>query len=450
MRKLCMDLQVFPTKSLSGKIVAPPSKSYSHRAFFMAALAQGTSYIRNPLTEGDLEVTITGLRNFGVNITKVGTENAYRVEGLRNLVNPQQPLDLKNSGTSIRIISALSAISSGTAEYTGLFFQRGRPLKPLLDALEPLGLKFAFDGKVVKIHGGTLQPGTIKIPGDISSQFITALLLALPRYPMKDAEFRLELTSPLVSAPYVDITLEMLKWFGIKVEIHLDQDLRGYFRIPTGQQYHPRDVTVPGDFSSIAFPLAASALAEGPVDVTISNLDFDSAQGDKAIIEVLQGAGANIQTNHSERKLHVSGGRSAHPLQGTEINMGNIPDLFPILCVVGTCSEGTTNLINAGHVRLKETDRVSVMARELHKMGVEMTETPTSAQIKGCAKLAGATFKTDLDHRIVMSLTVASMVAASPSIVTGVEVVKDSYPDFFPDMEKIGLRTKPVTTTLKS
>ncbi len=445
-----MDLTVFPTKTLSGKIVAPPSKSYSHRAFFMAALAQGTSYIRNPLTEGDLEVTITGLRKFGVNITKEGTENSYRVEGIRKLVNPQEPLDLKNSGTSIRIISALSAIASGTAEYSGLFFQRGRPLKPLLDALEPVGLKFSFDGTTVKIHGGTLQPGTIKIPGDISSQFITALLLALPRHPLQDAEFRLELTSSLVSAPYVDITLEMLKWFGIKVESHLDQDLRGYFRIPTGQHYRPKDVTVPGDFSSIAFPLSAAALAEGPVDVTISNLDFDSAQGDKAIIDILQGAGANIQTNHLERKLHVSGGKSAYPLQGSEIDMGNVPDLFPILCVVGACSQGTTNLINASHVRLKETDRISVMARELHKMGVEMTEGPTSAQITGCPQLMGATFKTDLDHRIVMALTVASMFASSPSVVTGTEVVKDSYPDFYPDMEKIGLRTKPFTSASKS
>ncbi len=444
-----MDIQVFPTKSLVGKIVAPPSKSYSHRAFFMAALAQGTSYIRNPLTEGDLDVTITGLRNFGVNITKDKTENAYRVEGLRKLVNPQQPLDLKNSGTSIRIISALSAIASGTAEYTGLFFQRGRPLKPLLDALEPLGLKYSFDGTKVKIHGGTLEPGNIRIPGDISSQFITALLLALPRHPSKDAEFRLELTSPLVSAPYVDITLEMLKRFEIKVESHLDKDMRGYFRIPTGQQYRPKDYTVPGDFSSIAFPLSAAVLAEGPVDVTIGNLDFDSAQGDKAIIEILQGAGANIQTNHLERKLHVTGGRSTHPLQGSEIDMGNIPDLFPILCVVGSCSAGTTDLINASHVRLKETDRVSVMARELHKMGVEMTEAPTSAKIKGSPKLTGATFKTDLDHRIVMALTVASMVAASPSVVTGAEVVKDSYPDFFPDMESIGLKIKPRNSNSK-
>jgi len=415
----------------------------------MAALAQGASYIRNPLAEGTLEVTITALRKFGVKITKEGTQNAYRVEGLGSLTNPKEPLDLKNSGTTIRIVSGLSAIASGTAEYTGLFFERGRPLKPLLDALEPLGLGYSFNGKTAKIHGGTLQPGTIKIPGDISSQFITALLIALPCHPAKDAEFHIELTTPLVSAPYVDITLEMLKWFGIKVDVQLDKEMRGSFRIPTGQHYHPRDVTVPGDFSAIAFPLAAATIAEGPVDVTINNLDFDSAQGDKAIIDVLQGAGANIQINRHERKLRVTGGRSKYPLLGSEVDVGNVPDLFPILCVIGACSNGTTTIKNAAHVRLKETDRVSVMNRELRKMGVEMTEAPTSAQIKGCPKLTSATFQTDLDHRIVMSLTVASMAAASPSIVTGVEAVRDSYPDFFSDMEKIGLRTTPVTPASK-
>jgi 3-phosphoshikimate 1-carboxyvinyltransferase len=269
------------------------------------------------------------------------------------------------------------------------------------------------------------------------------MLIVLPCFPAAGEDFVIELTSQLVSAPYVDITLEMLEQFGITVEVDKAGGQGfGSFRIPAGQAYRPLDFTVPGDFSGIAFPVAAAATVEGPVDVTINNLDFNSAQGDKAIVDILQGAGAAIEKNYANRSLHISGGRGEFPLQAINVDMEEIPDCFPILSVVSAFGNGVSRLYNAAHVRLKETDRIAVMHRELNKMGVEMQEEPTAAEITGASELAGATFITDKDHRIAMSMTVAALSATSESTIKGAEVVKDSYPGFWDDMKALGVKTR--------
>ena len=220
------------------------------------------------------------------------------------------------------------------------------------------------------------------------------MLIVLPRFPAPTEDFVIELTSPLVSAPYIDITLEMLQQFGIRVDFNKEGGQGfGSFLIPAGQEYNTLDFTVPGDFSGVAFPAAAAAIVEGPVDVTIHNLDFNSAQGDKAIIEILTEAGVQTERNEANRSLRITGGRQTYPLQEINVDMENIPDCFPILSVIGAYANGTSRLYNATHVRLKETDRVAVMKRELSKMGVEIYDEPTAAEDYGGNQSHGSYFR---------------------------------------------------------
>ncbi len=419
-------LKVKPSK-LAGEVKAPPSKSYTHRAFMVALLARGESKVINPLVSFDTEATIEAARTLGAEVSQEG--DVWRVLGTAGELKPRaDTIDARNSGTTIRLMSAIAALSPKLVRLTGDESVCARPMGPLIEALAKLGTKARCEGlrgRPPVVVGGGLRGGEVEITGAISSQFISALLLVSP-YAKEDV--KITVTEELRSKPYVEITLELLDGAGARIK--RSRDLME-FKIPGGQVFKAIDFKVPGDFSSASFMLAAAALAGGTVRV--SNLDVQSAQGDKRIIELLREFGADVRVKG--KAVEVSGGGE---LSGIEADCGNNPDLVPALAVLGSVAEGRTRLLNIPHLRLKETDRIHALASELRKLGAEVKERPDELRIRGVKRLKGAKLTSYGDHRMAMALAVASLVAWGETIIDGAESISVSYPSFVEDIRKLG------------
>lgn len=432
-----MNLKINPiTNSLNGEIIAPGSKSYSHRAFVAASLADGISIIKKPLTSVDVEITMNVLRSLGVKILKK-TDNTYIVKtGKDSFRSYKKPLDCKNSGTTIRIFSALSLLFEDRLILKGEFFKLNRPILPLLEALKQLGADFKLSSTKLKIKRKKVLCNKIKIQGDESSQFITALLILCPQLKCENKDYiEIDLTTPLVSKPFVDITLDVLDAFGINIQANFEI---GKFYITNDQTYRSQSYTIPGDFSSAAFILTAAVLSKKPSSIIVNNLSIKNSQGDKKIIDILTKMGANIKIEEEKDRVIVNGDFKNLPLKGKEIDCKDIPDLFPVLSVIGAFAEGKTILYNASHLRLKETDRISIMARELRKMGVKVIEEDDKLTIFHCDKLNGIKIDHNDDHRIAMACSIAALYADSSSHILSSEIVNDSYPSFFEDLKELG------------
>lgn len=438
-----MDLEIFPIKTLSGKVKVPPSKSYSHRAFFIAGLAEAISVINNPLTVGDVEVTINALKSLGVKILKE-KENKFLVNFQKSkFIAPEVPIDCKNSGTTFRILCALGLLLENGIRLTGEFLKRKRPIQPLLEAIKQLGAVIEVNEDEISIKPVNVIPKRIKLPGDVSSQFITALLLITPLLKCKGSDATIiELTTPLTSHPYIYLTLDMLDRAGITIKQEISKSLMGNLIIPCSQNYRGQVYDIPGDFSSAAYIFGAATLAENDLNVIISNLDFDSPQGDREIISYLREMGANILINPHEKMVKIKKGINKSPLEDFSIDCRETPDLFPILAVMGCFTNKVMKLTNIKNIRSKESDRVSGIARELKKMGANLEEHEDQLIIKENTKLNGADLNHGDDHRIAMALIVAAMFAESNSYITNVEIIEDSYPTFIEDLQKLGAHFK--------
>ncbi|MDI6642566.1 MAG: 3-phosphoshikimate 1-carboxyvinyltransferase [Candidatus Hodarchaeaceae archaeon] len=421
-------LKVKPSK-LSGEVTAPPSKSYTHRAFMIAALARGESKITNPLLGFDTEATIEAARALGAEIAREG--NVWRVRGTGGRLKPRVDLiDARNSGTTIRMMSAIAALSPKPVHLTGDESILKRPMGPLVEALEKLGAKARCEGangRPPVVVGGGLRGGEVEITGAVSSQFISALLLAAP-YALEDV--KLTITEELRSKPYVEITLELLDSAGVK--IRRNRSLTE-FKIPGGQVFKPLELTVPGDFSSAAFVLGAAALTGSTVRV--NNLDVRGAQGDRRIVDLLDEFGAEVRVKG--KTVEVSGNGE---LSGIEADCGNNPDLVPVLAVLGSVADGRTRLTNIPHLRFKETDRLRALATELRKLGAEVEELPDELRLEGVGQLRGARLSSYGDHRMAMAFAVAGLAARGKTIVDGAESIPVSYPGFVKDMRKLGAK----------
>lgn len=406
---------------IKGSITAPPSKSYTHRAVAIAALSKRVE-VNNPLISGDTEATIRAIEYFGA-VVEPGKDSLI-IEGFDG--NPQAPdnvIDVANSGTTLRIMTAVASLVSGSTVLTGDESIRRRPNTPLLNALNELGAE-AFstrnNGMAPIVVRGKIMGGKIYIDGSISSQFVSALLITCP---FAKNETTIRIKGDLKSKPYVDITLDMMKKAGAEIT-----DIGTSYTIEPGQKLNLKSYRVPGDFSSASFIIAAGALCG---DVTVKDM-FPSGQGDSALVGILGKMGADISWNQKKGEVKVSKSK----LQGITVDVGKTPDLVPILAVLGAAAEGTMVIENAEHVRYKETDRLHAMAVELKKMGVDITEEKDRLVIKG-GKMNGAKVHGWNDHRVVMSLAVAGMVAGKTTVDT-VESVGISYPGFFDDVKKLG------------
>ena len=410
---------------IAGTIPAPPSKSYTHRAIAIASLSV-ESEIAYPLLSADTKATIAASRTIGADVTI--SDNRLLVRGVPRPVVPDNVIDVLNSGTTLRFFTAITSLAQGASVLTGDASIRTRPNTPLLQALSDLGAD-AFstkgDGTAPIVVQGPLRGGRTRISGSISSQFISALLIACP---LAEEDSTIEIEGELKSRPYVDVTLEVLREAGIVV-----RESDSGFMIKGGQRFDLKRYTVPGDFSSSSYLLAAGALVGE--HVTIRNL-YRSAQGDCAIIPILKEMGAEIAWDQEKGEVMIT--RS--DLHGVTVDVGKTPDLVPTLAVLGACASGEMRIVNASHVRYKETDRLHAMAVELAKMGVDITETEDELHVRG-GGIHGATLHGWDDHRIVMALTVAGMVAGDTEIDTA-ESVAVSYPGFFEEMGLLGMRAK--------
>jgi len=436
-----MKLKIIPTTKLQGEITAPPSKSYSHRAFIASSLAKGVSIIKNPLISGDVEVTIDVLKSLGHRISRV-SEDTYMVKSnLGTIKTIKSILDCKNSGTSIRIFCALAMLIDGGLSFSGEFLKRKRPIIPLLNALESIGGSYDLSDDILTVKRKGKKCNAIELPGNISSQFVSALLMMCPLLICKKTNsITIKITSPITSYPYVKITLEVLKSFGINIQESIDNKRVGKYIITCGQNYRAQTYEIPGDFSSASFIIVAAVLSPEDSKVIINNLNFDKPQGDQRLIEILKRMGAKIEVFRDKNSISVIGNLSTYPLTGIAIDIKDTPDLFPILSIVGAFASGKTELYNASSIRGKESDRILIVARELNKMGVKVKEEEDKLTIYHCGQLKGVDINHEHDHRVAMAFTVASLFAKTPSQISSIEVVKDSYPNFIEDIKHLGAK----------
>jgi 3-phosphoshikimate 1-carboxyvinyltransferase len=439
-----MDVRI-TASSLAGTATAPPSKSYTHRAILAAGYADG-ALVADPLVSADTRATMRAVAAFGGAVEDV--DGGLLVEGFSGEPTvPENVIDCANSGTTMRLATAAAALVDGTTVLTGDESLRSRPQGPLLDAIEALEGRAEStrgNGQAPLVVGGPIPGGRASIPGDVSSQFVTALLMAGA---LTGEGIRVDLETELKSAPYVDITREVLSAFGVET----DRTDRG-FAVPGGQRYDatgggaPTDdleggaerssvgvYRVPGDFSSISYLLAAGAIA-APDGVAVENAR-PSAQGDRAIVDVLERMGADLEWDRTAGRIDVV--RSE--LDGVTVDVGDTPDLLPTIAVLGAVAGGETVLENCEHVRYKETDRVSAMAEGLQRLGGTVTEREDTLVVHGGdSRLEGTRVDGRKDHRIVMALSVAALAAEGTTTVAGGEHVDVSFPAFFDVLSSLG------------
>jgi len=421
-----MQRTIYPS-TVGGVVRTPPSKSYTHRALLAAGYADETT-VANPLDSADTRATARAVEAYGGRVSWKGSTAV--VDGFDGRPDvPDDVIDCANSGTTMRLTTATAALADGVTVLTGDESLRSRPQGPLLDALSDLDGRAEStraNGQAPLVVGGDIDGGAVAIPGDVSSQYITALLMAGA---VTDDGIDIELTTALKSAPYVEITVELLEAFGIESE-ETDEG----FHVPEDQQYATADgsYAVPGDFSSMSYLLAAGALAAD--DELLVDGAEPSAQGDSAIVSVLDRMGATLEWDRDAGQIHVE----QSPLSGVAVDVGDTPDLLPTIATLGAVADGTTRIINCEHVRYKETDRVSAMAEELDTLGAVVEEEQDVLTVYGGeSSLTGGTVAGHDDHRIIMALSLVGLVAG-PVTVEGAGHVDVSFPGYFETLRSLG------------
>lgn len=412
-----MELIVETSSEINGEIKAPPSKSYTHRAIIISSLAKGVSNIYNPLIADDTVSSLKACESFGTNITSF--DNNWCVKGNNGVLRtPNDIINLGNSGTTLRIMTSVAGLAKDYSIFTGDNSLKTRPMQYLLNALKPLGVKAISsknDGKPPIIVKGGFNGGKTSIKGDISSQFISSILIAAP-YAKNTTE--LYVVGEFVSKPYVDMTRDIMQKFG--VETKYDSKENKFIIEPSN--YIAKDYTVEGDFSSASYPIAATAILGG--ELTIRNLFKDSKQGDKFILDIISQMGVEVITKKNLVIIKSNG-----QLDGIDVDLSNSPDLLPTMAALGSLANGYTNITGVEHARFKETDRIMTCAKELKKLSVDVTENPDGLTIKGGVK--SGIVKSHNDHRLVMALSLIGL-------KTGIKICDaESYSVSFPDYPKV-------------
>ena len=411
---------------INGKIICPPNKSYTHRAIFLASLAIDKSIIKNILRSGDTNATINACKNFGVEIKDVGDD--ITVTSARELKLHNNTIDAANSGTTIRIATAISALANDKIVLTGDSSLKKRPMQPLLDALESLGAKCSSDNGSPPISvAGMIKGGEVKIPGNVSSQFISALMITAPKL---ENGLILNIQGKLVSKPYVDATIAMMKKFGAEVETKTPYKK---YVIPE-QNYKATTLTIPSDFSSLALLLSASVLLGE--DLTIQISTGSMPQTDEAIIDILEIMGVVITLDKNTIKI-----KSPEKLDGGKFDLSDSPDLIPVIAILALKTSKPIEIFNVEHARYKETDRIAILARELTKLGIKVVEKKDGLILNNSDNLTGADLNPENDHRLFMAFCIAGMYVGDCTI-TDPESVKVSYPNFIEEMTRIGAKIK--------
>jgi len=420
-----MSCKIEKTK-LSGKIVCPSNKSYTHRAIMIASLIDETSKIKNVLQSSDTCATIEACKIFGAQIKENG--NDLEVKGIKEFKYHSAKIDAQNSGTTIRIATAMASLSEGKMVLTGDDSLIQRPMQPLLDALETLGAKCSStDGKPPISVSGVIEGGEVNIPGNISSQFVTALMIIAPRM---QKGIVLNIEGDLVSKPYLDATINVMEKFGAKVDTITPY--KKYQISP--QKYKPSTITIPTDFSSLALLLSAAVLLGD--DLTFKITKGDLPQGDEKIIDILKILGVDATIN--KETINV---RSPEQLKGGKFDLKNTPDLLPPLAILALKTSEPIELFNVKHARYKETDRIAILSRELQKLGIKVKEKEDGMILESTEKPHGVELNSENDHRLFMAFCIAGMFVGDCT-VTNPESISISYPNFISDMNNVGGKIK--------
>ena len=407
-----------------GEIECPPNKSYTHRAIFIASLAVEKSIIKNVLRSEDTIATIDACKNFGVEIDDIG--NDVTVTSASELKIKSNTIDAANSGTTIRIAAAIASLANDKITLTGDSSLKKRPMQPLLDALESLGVRCSStNGNPPISVKGRIKGGEVKIPGNISSQFISALMITAPK--LEDGLI-IDIDGKLVSKPYIDATIATMKKFGVNVEIKAPYKK---YIIPE-QNYKSTTLIIPSDFSSLALLLAATVLLGD--DVTIKASTGSMPQADEAIIDILEKMGVVITLNKNIIKI-----KSPKKLDGGKFDLSDSPDLVPAVAILALKASNPIEIFNAEHVRLKETDRLSIIARELSKLGIKIEEKKDGLILDNSDNLNSADLNSENDHRLFMAFCIAGMYVGNCT-VSDPESVEVSYPNFISEMKRLGCK----------
>ncbi|MBQ6240131.1 MAG: 3-phosphoshikimate 1-carboxyvinyltransferase [Firmicutes bacterium] len=427
---------VFPSR-LSGEIRIPPSKSIAHRALICAGLADGLSVVSGLQFSQDIEATIRCLQVLGCSIRVIDEENdplegrTLEIIGIGGAAKARQQgrhsFDCGESGSTLRFMIPIAAALGLPASYTGCGRLADRPLSVYEECFKGILNWRRGDRWLPLGTDGVLSAGIYRIPGNISSQFVSGLLFALP---MLDTDSEIVLTTELESEPYVELTCGVLADFGIRI----DRTERGY-RIPGGQAYRPGQFRIEGDDSQAAFIAAAAALSAAPEGVLMTGLRRDSRQGDRAFLDVLRQMG--VPMRWEEHGVRVF--RTERLIGGADIDASQTPDLVPVEAAVFALADGESRIRNAARLRIKESDRLAVTATQYSQAGAILQETDDGLLVTGQPDgITGGTADSCGDHRIAMSLAVLAQRASQGILITDSGSVRKSWPTFWEDFRGIG------------
>ncbi len=414
-------ITVHPGK-LAGTVKIPASKSLCHRAIICAALANGISHIENVDRSADIDATISGMTALGAEFSS-GTAT---IKGRTKTNAEEITIDCNESGSTLRfLIPIVLALGQKTR-----FLMRGqlgkRPLDPYYEIFDRQGIAYCHTGDTLSVSG-QLEPGTFRIDGTISSQFISGLLFSLP---LLKQDSRIEIDGVLESREYITLTINVLQAFNIDIQWLGSNTLT----ISGGQAYRPTAYRVEGDYSQAAFFLCANALGS---KIILQNLKEDSAQGDRVIRNILSSMGS--ETYFEQEGLHTKAGS----IKGVKIDAAQCPDIIPVLAALAGFAQGRTEIINGARLRIKECDRLKASQRDLAKLGMEIEETDDGLIIVGQREIPGNTEAwSHKDHRIAMTLAIAATACQGPVTIEDHEAIEKSYPRFFADFQSLGGKIK--------
>lgn len=403
----------------NGTVNVPPSKSDVHRAIICAAMANGVSRISPVALSNDIKATIGCIKALGADA--VLENNILTVDGTNMYKNKTALLDCGESGSTLRFFIPIAAVGNINATFVGKGKLPQRPIGIFTEALPKAGTVCKTEGGLPLEIKGQLKSGIFEIPGNVSSQFITGLLLALP---ILEGDSEIVLTSPLESVGYIAMTIRTMKQFGVNI-----QATEKGWHIKGGQSYKPCDYTTDGDWSQAAFFMVLGAVSG---KVTVKGVAKDSTQGDKKCAEILARFGAKV--TQLDNEVTVEKGK----LKAITIDASQIPDLVPVLSVCAAFAEGTTKIINAERLRIKECDRLKATSELLNNLGGKVKELSDGLEITGVSSLKGGNVNGYNDHRIVMSAAVCAARSDEDITATFAMSINKSYPDFYIDYNSIG------------
>jgi len=418
-----MNTVTIEPSQLKGAVTIPPSKSMSHRAIMAAGLAKGESQVSNLIFSKDIIATIGCMENVGATIQR--GESSVSVKGIGGVSIKDNAFMCNESGSTIRFMIPIGMMDKSYDEeivFHGEGRLKTRPMTPYFDIFDEKGIKYDYQDSLPLSIWGSLEAGHYKLPGDVSSQFVTGLMYALS---LNEAPSTIEMTSTLESRSYVDMTIDVMKDFGVTIE-HDDYKV---FKIKGNTPFTARSYEVEGDYSQVAFYIVAG-LING--DLKLKGLKETSLQGDSAILSIVKEMGGDIAFVDGVLEVKKS------ETQGIAIDMSEIPDMLPAISVLAALSKGKTTLYNGQRIRLKESDRIKAMYTELSKLGANVTETEDGLIIEGADKLNGGDVEGWNDHRIVMALAMAGTAATDKVSITDAHAITKSYPHFFEDLKAIG------------